>query len=170
MRSSTTLATLLLVSFIIGAAITGASLDSTKLAFGNRYGALLLLEAALLVAASLLLVHELMFGLLLAACASGIQNALATQYSQAIVRTTHVTGLVTDLGISLGKFLSRRGVEAWRPQLYVGILAGFVVGGMLGASAWESWGPHALLLPAGFLVVLSAAYWTLRHRLSVPAV
>lgn len=160
------LATLLILSFVAGAAITGASLDSTKLRLGRRYGVLLLLESGLILTSSLLLSDNVMFGLLVVATASGIQNALATQYSQAIVRTTHVTGLVTDLGIALGKFIARRGVEVWRPQLHFGILAGFILGGMLGARGWDALGPQALMIPAGFLAILSVAYWAVRDRLS----
>ena len=33
----------------------------------------------------------------------GLQNALVTKISRAEIRTTHVTGLVTDIGIELGK-------------------------------------------------------------------
>ena len=35
----------------------------------------------------------------------GLQNAVITKISHAEIRTTHVTGLVTDLGIELGKWL-----------------------------------------------------------------
>lgn len=33
----------------------------------------------------------------------GLQNAVITKVSHAEIRTTHVTGLITDLGIELGK-------------------------------------------------------------------
>ena len=35
----------------------------------------------------------------------GLQNAVITKISKAEIRTTHITGLVTDLGIELGKWL-----------------------------------------------------------------
>lgn len=35
----------------------------------------------------------------------GLQNALITKISHAEIRTTHVTGLVTDLGIEMGKLI-----------------------------------------------------------------
>lgn len=161
------LALMLVACFLVGSAITGASLDSTKLHIGGRYGVLLMLESALLTLASMSLDEHVTQGLLLAATASGIQNALATQYSQAVVRTTHVTGIVTDLGIALGKWVSRRGVEGWRAQIYVGILSGFVAGGALGSLAWESYGSRALLLPAVFLAVMGFSYWLIRDKLKL---
>lgn len=155
----------LVLSFISGSAITGAALDSTRLRFGRRYGGLLMLESGLLVISAMSFEDHLVQGLLLAALASGIQNALATQYSQAIVRTTHVTGIVTDLGIALGKWVSRRGVDWWRVQIYCGILTGFVCGGMIGALAWETLGARALMIPAAVLALMGVVYWTVRDRL-----
>ena len=38
----------------------------------------------------------------LASVGCGLQNATTSTYSGAVVRTTHVTGLFTDLGILLG--------------------------------------------------------------------
>ena len=35
----------------------------------------------------------------------GLQNAVITKISNAEIRTTHITGLVTDLGIEIGKML-----------------------------------------------------------------
>ena len=161
-------ASLLILSFVVGSALTGGVIDSTRLHLGGRYGVLLLLESALLTLASVLLKEHTIAGLVLAATASGIQNALATQYSQAIVRTTHLTGIVTDLGIAIGKLVARRNVELWRIRLYLGILGGFVVGGMFGARAWESLGPQALLLPAVLLAILSVGYWIVRDVLPKP--
>lgn len=155
----------LVLSFIAGSAITGAALDSTRLRFGRRYGGLLMLESGLLVISAMSFEDHLVQGLLLAALASGIQNALATQYSQAIVRTTHVTGIVTDLGIALGKWVARRGVDWWRVQIYCGILTGFVSGGMTGALAWETLGARALMIPAAVLALMGVVYWTVRDRL-----
>ena len=51
--------------------------------------------------------------------AMGLQNAIVTRLSGARVRTTHVTGMLTDIGIELGNIVSagpdgRRGPEADR--------------------------------------------------------
>ncbi|PZR28855.1 MAG: DUF1275 domain-containing protein [Citrobacter freundii] len=40
--------------------------------------------------------------------AMGLQNALVTKVSQSVVRTTHLTGLFTDLGIELAQFVIKR--------------------------------------------------------------
>lgn len=44
--------------------------------------------------------------------AMGLQNALVTKVSQSVVRTTHLTGLFTDLGIELAQLVTnRKGAE-----------------------------------------------------------
>jgi uncharacterized membrane protein YoaK (UPF0700 family) len=40
--------------------------------------------------------------------AMGLQNALVTKVSQSVVRTTHLTGLFTDLGIELAQLTTNR--------------------------------------------------------------
>lgn len=40
--------------------------------------------------------------------AMGLQNALVTKVSQSVVRTTHLTGLFTDLGIELAQLVTNR--------------------------------------------------------------
>lgn len=60
--------------------------------------------------------------------AMGLQNALVTKVSDAVVRTTHLTGLFTDLGIELSQLFFYR--EAfYREQLYKSIsLKGAIIG------------------------------------------
>ena len=74
------------------------------------------------------------FALLLA---MGIQNALVTKISQSTVRTTHLTGLFTDLGIELSQlFFYRKPVEIKRLQtniyLRLSIIGSFFMGCILG--------------------------------------
>jgi uncharacterized membrane protein YoaK (UPF0700 family) len=40
-----------------------------------------------------------------ASAACGLQNAMVSTYSGAIIRTTHITGTVTDLGAMIGQYL-----------------------------------------------------------------
>jgi uncharacterized membrane protein YoaK (UPF0700 family) len=156
----------LLASFVLGAAISGAILDSTQFRLGRRYGVLLLIEAAVLTTSWLASGAGAPLALTLAplAAAAGLQNSMATQYSRAIVRTTHVTGVLTDLGIAIGKWVARRGVMKWRVVLYLAIFAGFAAGGVGGALAVDAWGGHALLVPIAVTGVGGATYYVARLR------
>ncbi|ALL67790.1 putative transmembrane protein [Paraburkholderia caribensis MBA4] len=97
----------------------------------------------------------------------GLQNAMITKISKAEIRTTHVTGLVTDIGIEIGKGLYwNRGVPSTeaayvgadmrRPGLLASLLGMFLAGGLAGAIAVKQVGFIATLPLAALLLVLAA--------------
>ncbi len=90
--------------------------------------------------------------------AMGIQNATVTLLSNNDVRATHMTGIVTDLGIELGRGLfARKDMNAPKFKLGALILAAFILGGIGGVILFEDMlGIQALLLYGGILFSLSA--------------
>jgi uncharacterized membrane protein YoaK (UPF0700 family) len=96
----------------------------------------------------------------------GLQNAMITKISKAEIRTTHVTGLITDIGIELGRALYWNGdmlatdarfVRANRPKviLLTSLLLMFVAGGFFGAATFERLGFLATV-PIAFVLLLCA--------------
>jgi uncharacterized membrane protein YoaK (UPF0700 family) len=92
----------------------------------------------------------------------GLQNAVITKISKAEIRTTHITGLVTDLGIELGKLLymnrshADQPVLANRQRLRVqgSLVLGFLLGGLVGALGFKHGGYITTLPLAAMLWVL----------------
>lgn len=90
--------------------------------------------------------------------AMGLQNALVTKISKATVRTTHLTGLFTDLGIELSQLFFYRKQEE-RKQLLnsVGlrltIILFFFLGGAIAGLLFPALGSKSLLLACFFLIV-----------------
>jgi uncharacterized membrane protein YoaK (UPF0700 family) len=96
----------------------------------------------------------------------GLQNAMITKISKAEIRTTHVTGLVTDIGIELGKLFywnasnddpASKPVLANRERLKVhsGMLASFFAGGVTGALGFKHVGYASTIPLAGVLMALA---------------
>ncbi|MFC7608645.1 YoaK family protein [Teichococcus aestuarii] len=96
----------------------------------------------------------------------GLQNATITKISGARMRTTHVTGIVTDIGVELGRLLywNRAGTLEGRPfvradraklRLLLGLLGGFFLGGVAGAAGFLVLG-FAFCLPVAALLLLTA--------------
>ena len=124
----------------------------------------LLLEAMLLLVFGLfgahigLLAHILLPATVLLLCfVMGLQNALITKISDAEIRTTHMTGVTTDLGIELGRLIywnrsveanSVHVVRANREKLVVHatVLALFFLGGVVGACVFRQIG-FAMTVP-----------------------
>ena len=138
----------IIASFVVGAAISGLILQGTTLKLGGRYGIALYVECALLMGAAFLLLDGVDAGHYLASAACGLQNAMATTYSGAVVRTTHMTGLFTDLGIMIGSRFRGEPFEVRRAILYLLIITSFLAGGTAGAF---------LFLQIGFLALTVAA-------------
>jgi uncharacterized membrane protein YoaK (UPF0700 family) len=160
----TTLA-LIIGAFFSGAVVSGSLIGRTSLRPGQRYGAVLLLEAAALAGAGWLLAHQQRTSLYAAAYACGMQNAMASSYYGLVIRTTHLTGIVTDLGVLLGHLLRHRRFDGWKFATLGAILAGFILGALSSALLGADGGLNRLYLAAGLALAISLSYlaWLKRH-------
>ncbi len=145
-------------SFLAGTILSGFIIQDSTLQLGRRYGAVLILESALLFLAVPLLDHHLMSGLYAAGCACGLQNAMATTYSGTVVRTTHISGMFTDLGIFAGHRLRGLPVDVKRVKMCLLVISGFLCGGIAGALGFRFIGYSTLLIPAGITATVSFFY------------
>jgi uncharacterized membrane protein YoaK (UPF0700 family) len=140
------------IAFVSGAITTALLVNYLRRAnVGNVYAVPLLIEAALILAFGAFggTLKKQEFGdvslAVITLCFTmGLQNALITKISRAEIRTTHLTGLTTDMGIEIGKLLywnrHRDGdghvaVTANRRKLRVHatLIGAFLVGGLAGA-------------------------------------
>ena len=136
------------LAFMLGAAVSGMVIQDSTLRLGRRYGVALVLESLLLFAAIPLFMQGRLAGPLLAAMACGLQNAMATTYSGAVIRTSHLSGMFTDLGIGLGHALRGMPLQKRRLLLCGLIISGFFTGAVLGALLFVRFGYAALAVPA----------------------
>jgi uncharacterized membrane protein YoaK (UPF0700 family) len=147
-----------LLAFMLGAMASGAVVQKSTLKLGRPYGVALLLESLLLFAAVPLLDREWSAGLWLAAMACGLQNGMVSAYSGAVFRTTHVSGMFTDLGIYLGHRLRGLEVDALRVRVCVLVIGSFMLGGVGGALLFEHLRERSLLIPAVLTGLCGALY------------
>jgi uncharacterized membrane protein YoaK (UPF0700 family) len=180
--AATATALTMLVAFLGGAFAASMMLESTFFGRGaNGYGAALFTESLLLVlfmgvATLTPAAHPRLRDLEAAIlCASmGMQNSLVTRLSGAVVRTTHLTGVFTDLGIEGARwfrwwrgtlserlhvklaFGSNPPEKPARPkaELLLTIALSFVAGAMAGAAAGVELGHVAMLIPSAAVAVL----------------
>ena len=110
-------------------------LESVALLVFGLFGAAINLFAPLFVPMTVIILCFIM----------GLQNAVITKISRAEIRTTHVTGLVTDAGIELGKlfYINRSGSHApvlanrQRLRIHSLLIASFFCGGLAGALGFK---------------------------------
>jgi uncharacterized membrane protein YoaK (UPF0700 family) len=98
------------------------------------------------------------YGLLcLLSFACGAQNALFTSASAAIVRTTHLTGITTDLGIGLAKvFAGKYSAEDFAAnRLRIAIIVNFLLGSFVGVYCFNHFHYSAFFIPAGLSLFIA---------------
>ena len=156
---------MILCSFFLGAVLSGAVVGTRELGSGRRYTAMLMVESALLVAAAALAHGETALPSIgIAALACGLQNGLASSFRGLIVRTTHMTGIVTDLGFQVGQVIAARRPVEGQFGLQLTILVAFTCGGILGAVAAGRLGSQSLYLCAAAVAFSAMGYEGLRRR------
>jgi uncharacterized membrane protein YoaK (UPF0700 family) len=134
----------------------------------SEYALPLLLEAALLVVFGFtgrVFAGGHVLGTVMLLCFTmGLQNAIITKISNAVIRTTHLTGMVTDIGIALGRMATRlSGVDAIfaaetekaKLRLLASLIALFFVGGLIGALGFRHVGFFFTLPLAAALLLLA---------------
>ena len=174
---------LVIVLFWIGAVTSAVLTESAeRSARAHKYLLPMIIEVVLLMvfAVSLFLYNKsriqtsnLQFYTLGVACvAMGLQNATITRISGAVVRTTHITGVITDLGLEAVQYfywfrdrtrsgdrlrrsrllrISRRNLGALRLLLLASIFGSFLLGAVMATVMFDSVPRYAMLLPILFL-------------------
>ncbi len=151
-------------SFFLGAVVSGMIIRDSTLKLGLRYGVALLIESATLVLAVYFLKQQSPIGIYLAGAACGLQNAMASTFSGTVIRTSHVTGMFTDLGIFLGHYMRGVAIERRRLVLSLVVISGFFSGGISGALGFSVWHFSVLYVPALLAFALALVYGYYRRN------
>lgn len=158
----------MILAFFAGACVAGLIVESRLFTrTPTAYGVALVCEAALLAAFCIVTSSVLDASprlrdsqALFLCLAMGVQNSLVTRLSGAVVRTTHLTGVVTDLGVETARWLAHWQRE-WREhkphrdrpvvakiRLHLTIFIAFVVGAIGGCWLALLWSTAVVWLPA----------------------
>jgi uncharacterized membrane protein YoaK (UPF0700 family) len=101
--------------------------------------------------------------------AMGLQNSLVTTISNATVRTTHLTGLFTDLGIELSQLFFYK-LKEQKEKLYASIklrltiISFFFFGGLFGGIFYSAIQLYVLAI-AGTILLIGIIYDDLKLKL-----
>lgn len=178
---SGTMMLLYIVSFICGAATTSVMVIWGRIHhLHSQYALPLTLEAILLVIFGIMnsnympnMNSNTPYIIALLCYLMGLQNAVITKISSTIIRTTHITGMVTDIGIEMGKILyskqkdNRQYIEPNKDRisLHLSIVSMFLLGGVSGAYGFKYVGFLSVLPLAGYLLFI--AYMPIRRDVAV---
>ena len=162
-----------LLSFLIGAACSAVLVNyARRRRMYSEFALPLLLEAILLLCfgflgARLAQIDGLFIPVtvMLLCFIMGLQNAVITKLSKAEIRTTHITGIITDIGIELGKLFYINASHSphqpkvvanrQRLKLLSGLAISFFTGGLIGALGFKHVGYIATVPLALALIALA---------------
>jgi uncharacterized membrane protein YoaK (UPF0700 family) len=171
----------ILVAFFLGAVLSACATEIARWrGVRSVYVVPAALELALLaVFAELVRLHDpaqvesgamLWWMTMVASIAMGLQNATITRISGGVVRTTHLTGVLTDLGLeSVRRAMERLAMRAgksqrdaaahsgadeaarWRLLLLASIFGAFVFGSACGVFAFQAFAHWSMIPPMALL-------------------
>lgn len=169
---------LIALSFLglVGAFICGATIAALAINAGERrklssvYALAIAAEAVILLlvgtafalspATETLLITALSFVM-------GLQNAVTTMISRARVRTTHVSGMATDIGIGLAALVGdEKSRQEATPKLWLHslTLTCFAFGGLCGALLFKFVGSWLFMITAALLLLIAVPEALRAHR------
>lgn len=163
----------LVIAFICGAGLAALAIQAGERRHLRSIYALAITAEAiilLLVGTTLVMSSTTDHGLLLVISLSfvmGLQNAVTTMISQARVRTTHVSGMATDIGIELAALVdseTSRREAAPKLWLHCLTLTCFTFGGICGALLFQIAGSWLFVFTATLLLVIAVPETFRAHR------
>lgn len=163
-----------LVSFLLGSFSSNLYMEAVYNRFPRfRYTIPVFLELIILTGIAMLSIKTIERYSVEIACAllfsMGMQNALVTNISKAVVRTTHLTGLFTDLGIELSRLIFYKRASDLRNlktsiKLHLIIILSFLLGGVIAGIGYPYYGLKVLMLSSAVLL-FALVYDSLKFQL-----
>eukprot|EP00040_Diaphanoeca_grandis_P031736 m.190371 g.190371 ORF g.190371 m.190371 type:complete len:458 (+) comp32403_c0_seq1:290-1663(+) len=164
-----------MLCFLLGALLVGAIMPRRKAwELGPEYGPAFLLGSCLLGASAICAIyyedgenHREVF--YFAAAANGLQNGMTSMYSGNLIRTTHLTGTTTDIGLLLGQLLRGNTEKLWKLKVLALLAIFFFLGSLVSFFATRDLREKALAFNAAFFFLIGVVYTTfvsLKHHIS----
>lgn len=150
----------IIIAFVTGAVISGYLLHNKGKSENCDiyYQTALLIEALLILLSLYFLTQGSYSGHYSASAACGLQNSLTTSYSGSMIRTTHLTGTFTDIGIILGEVIRGNKQNQAKLTILSILVAGFISGGAFGTLLFSKFAYFSLLAPAAFCIIIAIGH------------
>lgn len=144
-------------SFFFGTIVSGYFYPTNKFHPRMQYGVFLIIMGIILFLFDVLGYNSLFF-LTYISFTLGIQNGMFVFYRGIVVRTTILTGTITDIGVELGRRFKGVTAERWKLRFHLVNVLFFMVGASvaMAISLYTDW---SLLVVAGIIDILIGLYF-----------
>lgn len=148
--------------FFLGAVVSGFITGERAFYLHKRYGFIIIAIGVLIFIPYFL---PIKYGVLVFAFVMGLQNGMVVSFKGIVVRMTHMSGNITDLGVFIGYKLRRNNNEKIITGLipFVAIIS-FIIGGILGVLLYRSIHNVVFFITSSIYIILGLAYFILRYK------
>eukprot|EP00985_Skeletonema_marinoi_P001701 scaffold686_cov245-Skeletonema_marinoi.AAC.12 len=139
--------------------VAAAIMNPYPIAFeiSPRYGPTFLLGSLFMVLGATEALHNNRREFFFTAIANGLMNGVSSMYSANLLRTNHLTGATTDIGLFLGMALRGNRTNNWKLYILIGLAVFFWTGSVCGYVASQMKRQYSLIFNACFLFLLSVS-------------
>lgn len=95
-----------------------------------------------------------------ATMANGIQNGMSSTYTANLIRTSHLTGTSTDIGLILGQMLRGNWKNYWKFKVLIGLAISFWVGSLVSFFSAAEFLSHSLIFSAALFLLIGLTHLT----------
>lgn len=94
----------------------------------------------------------------------GVQNGLFISYKGVVVRTSHVSGSLTDAGVYLGHCLKGKKEDKWKVYFCIFTVLIFLLGSFFGIEFYFLLQDRVFIVAGVGYIIIACIYFSLRHR------
>ena len=147
--------------FFLGAIISGFVTGERAFYLHKRYGFIILTVGILLIVPYFL---PIKYGVLVFALAMGLQNGMVVSFRGVVVRMTHMSGNITDLGVFIGyKLRGNKNEKAITGIIPLLAILSFIIGGIIGVLLYSNIHNVVFFVTSAIYIILAVVYFILRN-------
>ncbi len=153
----------IILSFVLGSTISGFLVDGREFNLKRRYGYSMLVLGIGLIFLYLIAKDSAVFFYYLPFMV-GVQNGLFISYKGVVVRTSHVSGSLTDAGVYLGHCLKGKKQDKWKAYFCLFTVLIFLLGSFFGIEFYFLLKDRVFIVAGLGYIIIACIYFSLRHR------
>ena len=154
---------LLLFAFLGGTILSGYLFPEQVFKLKRRYG-YIQIGSGIAIAIGNAVITNTWWYMLGTTFILGLQNGMFVYYKGIIVRTTHMSGNLTDAGLAIGRSLAGRTSELWKARFQLANLGCFLFGALAGATLLLKTDVNIWHVASALYLFLGFVYFLLYHH------
>lgn len=156
----------LILCFLAGGILSGMLFSKKKFEPTKRYGLLLILFGSMMLLLFIFGLRDEKW-LYFFSFVVGTQNGMFIFYHGIIVRTSHFTGYLTDIGVVLGRLIRGQIKDRWKVLFYFTSMVCFGIGGTISFLLYEKFGAATIIAVGIGYIIVGSYYFSFRKAFYV---